>query len=264
MKTTRIVSILAFAGLFSFAIPPADGRPVSDPNNPHNLSYREGYTRTHATNPDQPGAKEICIFCHTPHSASKQGALWNRKDPTELKTFPLYDSNSLRIKGIPAAQYNSTADYPNGASKLCLSCHDGVIGIGTLLDREITMNRTMDEAKKPSGDLALDFNPVIDLSQTHPVSFVYSTAVRDELETLGRNFKIPTPDLRDSQERVQCTTCHNPHDDRGEYSDVTGDPVPPFWRIVSATPANSYDDLCKYCHGPIVEPYEHHTDAFHP
>lgn len=210
-----------------------------------------------------PGPRKICIFCHTPHSASKQGALWNRKDPTELKTFPLYDSNSLLIKGIPAAQYNSPTDYPNGASKLCLSCHDGVIGIGTLLDREITMNRTMDEAKVPSDNLALDFNPVIDLSQTHPISFVYSADVNAAIVAEGRdNFKIPNPDLRDSQERVQCTSCHNPHDDRGEYSDVTGDPVPPFWRIVSATPANSYDDLCKHCHGPIVDPDDHHTNAF--
>ena len=211
MKTTRIVSILAFVGLFSFAIPAADGRPVSDPNNPHNLSYREGYTRTHATNPDEPGAKEICIFCHTPHSASKQGALWNRQDPTDIKNFPLYDSTSLKIKDIAAAQYSTTADYPNGASKLCLSCHDGVIGIGTLLDREITMNRTMVDAQNLDPDPAIDFNPVIDLTTTHPVSFVFNQTVKD---AIGNKVQIPNPDLRDSQERVQCTICHNPHDDR--------------------------------------------------
>lgn len=254
MKTTRIVKALVFVGLFCFAIPAADGRPVSDPTNPHNLSFGASHGRTQATDDSQPGAKEICIFCHTPHSASKQGALWNRNDPGLMGSFPLYNSASLLIKDIPEAQYNSTADYPNGASKLCLSCHDGVTGIGTLLDRTLTMNHeTMADVPTTA-----TFDPVIDLELTHPVSFVYSTVVQQAIVAGGRaGFKIPSPDLRDSQQRVQCTTCHDPHDDRGQYADV-----PPFWRIVSATSANSYDDLCKHCHGPIVTSDAHHTVDF--
>ena len=257
MKTARIVTALTMLSAFCFAIPAADGRPVSDATNPHNLSFGATHGRTKAMDDTEPGATEICIFCHTPHSASKQGALWNRHDPNDSTDFPLYDSTSLKIKNIPAAQYNTTADYPNGATKLCLSCHDGVIGIGTLLDREITMtNEFMSGVEKVTTGTDV-FDPEIVLTNTHPVSFVYSSFVRDQLEILGRNFKIPSPDLRDSQERVQCTICHNPHDDRGEYVDV-----PPFWRIVSTTPANSYDDLCKHCHGPIVDSDDHHTDTF--
>lgn len=258
MKTTRIVSILAFVSLFSFAIPAADGRPVSHSENPHNLSYREGYTRTHATNPDQLGAKEICIFCHTPHSASKQGALWNRQDPALMDSFPLYDSGSLKIKNIDAAQYNTTADYPNGASKLCLSCHDGVTGIGTLLDRTLSMNNEfMSDVPTPA-----TFDPVIVLSLTHPVSFYYTEEVKNLIVGEGKsNFKLPTEPLRDSQERVQCTTCHNPHDDRFGLSYLET-PLPPFWRFDDTT-TDPYAKLCNQCHGTYEKlPGDHHTGTF--
>lgn len=257
MKTTRIVTVLAFVSFFSFAIPAADGRPVSNPNNPHNLSFGATHKRTKAME-TQAGAKEICIFCHTPHSASKQGALWNRQDPVLMGSFPLYDSGSLKIKNIPAAQYNTTADYPNGASKLCLSCHDGVTGIGTLLDRTLTMNHeTMENVTTTA-----TFDPVIDLSLTHPISFYYTTEVKDAIVAAGKpGFHLPTDPLRDSQERVQCTTCHDPHDDRAEIL-YLGNPIPPFWRF-SDTATDPYAKLCNQCHGNYGKlPDAHHTDTF--
>ncbi|OHB33718.1 MAG: hypothetical protein A2X84_02800 [Desulfuromonadaceae bacterium GWC2_58_13] len=243
------------SGLLILWIPLAQSRPVSDPSNPHNLSIGATHGRTQANDGSQFGADEICIFCHTPHSATALGPLWNRAEPDNMGSFPLYNSSSLKIKDIPAAQYNTT-DYPNGASKLCLSCHDGVTGIGTLLDRTITMNReTMSDVPTST-----TFDPVIDLELTHPVSFVFNDTVETAL--LGKA-SIPTdPDLRDSQERVQCTSCHDPHDDRGEaLYDSAG--VPPFWRIISTDPANSYTDLCNKCHGTFGIPSgDHHTADF--
>lgn len=256
MKTARIVTALALFSAFCFVIPAADGRPVSNPANPHNLSFGASHGRTQATDDSQPGAKEICIFCHTPHSASKQGALWNRNDPAG--PFALYNSTSLKIKAIPAAQYNTTADYPNGASKLCLSCHDGVTGIGTLLDRGLAMNHeTMSDVTTTA-----TFDPVIDLSLTHPVSFFYTTEVKDAIVAAGKSgFKLPTDPLRDSQERVQCTTCHNPHDDRSEIL-YLGNPIPPFWKF-SDTATDPYARLCNQCHGTYGKlPGDHHTATF--
>ena len=258
MKIARIVTALTWLSVFCFAVSAADARPVSDPANPHNLSFAATHGRTQATDDSQPGATEICIFCHTPHSASKQGALWNRKDPALLGAFPLYDSGSLKIKNIDAAQYNTTADYPNGASKLCLSCHDGVTGIGTLLDRELSMNHETMADVTPTAT----FDPVIDLSLTHPVSFFYTTEVRDAIIAAGKpGFKLPTDPLRDSQERVQCTTCHNPHDDRSELS-YLGTPLPPFWRLDDTT-TDPYVKLCNQCHGTYGKlPGDHHTETF--
>lgn len=255
MKTTRIVSILAFVGLFSLAVPAADGRPVSDPTNPHNLSFGATHGRTQATDDSQPGAREICIFCHTPHSASKQGALWNRNDPAG--PFSLYNSSTLQIKNIPEAQYNTTADYPNGASKLCLSCHDGVTGVGTLLDRTITLNHeTMADVPTTA-----TFDPVIDLELTHPVSFVFNGTVLAQIQVGKSGMSLPTLDLRDDQERVQCTTCHDPHDDRAEiFYNSAG--IPPFWRIATTT-QDPYTAICNECHPNAgVTSDNHHTVNF--
>jgi hypothetical protein len=207
-----------------------------------------------ATDGSQFGAKEICIFCHTPHSASAQGPLWNRTDPGG--PFVPYNSTSLKIKNIAAAQYDIDNYVPDGATRLCLSCHDGVTGIGTLLDRTITMNHETMSDVSPTAT----FDPVIDLELTHPVSFVFNATVETAL--LGKA-SIPTnPDLRDSQERVQCTSCHDPHDDRGEaIYNAAG--VPPFWRIISSDPADSYTDLCNKCHGTFgILPGDHHTADF--
>ena len=61
----------------------------------------------------------ICIFCHIPHQAiSAEPFLWNRSDPAE--PYLTYFSTTL------------TADVgqPTGASRMCLSCHDGTIALG--------------------------------------------------------------------------------------------------------------------------------------
>lgn len=59
---------------------------------------------------------QICIVCHTPHNSDVSVAdapLWNHEVSTALYT--LYSSPTL----------DATVNQPSGASKLCLSCHDG-------------------------------------------------------------------------------------------------------------------------------------------
>lgn len=250
--------LVMLVGLLELGVLPAQGLPVSDSDNPHNLSFGATHGRTRATDDTQPGAKEICIFCHTPHSASSQGALWNRQDPATFGSFPLYNSSTLVIKDIPEAQYNTiSADYPNGASKLCLSCHDGVTGIGTLLDRSITVNHeTMSDVPTTA-----TFDPVIDLTLTHPVSFIFNQTVLTAIQVEKPGMSLPTLDLRDDQDRVQCTTCHDPHDDRSEvvYNSVA---IPPFWRLATTT-EDPYTAVCNECHPNAgVTSDKHHTADF--
>ena len=75
------------------------------------------------------GTGEICVFCHTPHGADTSAAvpLWNRKlaAPTTYQTY-----NSLGTSSLDGA----TA--PVGSVSLaCLSCHDGVQAMNTMINQ---------------------------------------------------------------------------------------------------------------------------------
>src|SRR5690606_21340263 len=64
--------------------------------------------------------QRICIFCHTPHNADTtvvDAPLWNHA--VTNKTFQLY--NSPTFDAVPG--------QPQGASRLCLSCHDGTVAV---------------------------------------------------------------------------------------------------------------------------------------
>ena len=85
---------------------------------PHNLSVGgPGAVRA-------AGENQICIFCHTPHNATPVQPLWNRALP--VSSYKVYASNSLKAQ----------PGQPTGASKLCLSCHDGTIALGSVNSRQ--------------------------------------------------------------------------------------------------------------------------------
>jgi len=92
-------------------------------NTPHNLSV-SGPGTVKATSETQ-----VCVFCHTPHGAT-QGVtpLWNRQ--LSNQTYTPYTSSSLDANAI-----QGSLDQPGGSSKLCLSCHDGTIALGSVLSR---------------------------------------------------------------------------------------------------------------------------------
>jgi len=153
----------------------------------HNLSvYGPGPLR--AT-----GEKEVCVFCHTPHNANPRVPLWNHS-LSQVTNYTPYSSSTL----------NAVVGQPDGASKLCLSCHDGTVAVGLTGSRGvIQMIRTGAGGEIPPGPT----NLTTDLSNTHPVSFVPDTAHDPEI-------RLPPPGdpIRlDEAQKVQCTSCHNPH-----------------------------------------------------
>ncbi len=206
---------------------------------PHNLSS----LNTNATGIHAPadGENQICRFCHTPHGASNKGPLWNRRDPLGPNsdgTFPLYGQNSgrlgeIEIDDIPAAQYGG-ADYPNGATRLCLSCHDGVTAVGEVLNRGTIAN------------LSMSARGTIDLDTSHPVSFVYNNDVLGAIMGVPKKagqYTLPPQGMLDRQDRMQCTSCHDPHVDTraGAYT-------LPMWRMYSGNDNNDYEGTCQACH----------------
>lgn len=243
MRSTRIFTTLGF-GLLCLVAPVQTGGAVPDTmklgystsgtipgknSHPHNLSnISEGAIHATALETDQ-----ICIFCHTPHGSTPAASpLWNRQDP-QGGPFPLYgDLGTLQIDNIPAANY-TTVGYPNGATRMCMSCHDGTTAIGTVL------NGTSGTNIAPSLT-SMTANGTVNLATSHPVSFVYDGTVQT---ALGASFQLPPAGWRDSQNRMQCTTCHDPHTDTkgGTYN-------LPMWAKYSGVENTDYTTTCDACH----------------
>jgi predicted CXXCH cytochrome family protein len=160
----------------------------------------------------------ICVFCHIPHNASPAAPLWNRADPG-LNYIP-YTSST--VDALPG--------QPTGNSLLCLSCHDGTIALGELLSRDEVIAMTQGITTLPA-DRRTHLGT--DLSDDHPVSFDYTEALA------GSDGRLVSPSLLTEEVRLdrygqlQCTSCHDPHDDT--YSD--------FLVMDAANGA-----LCETCH----------------
>ncbi|OHB65418.1 MAG: hypothetical protein A2Y77_08820 [Planctomycetes bacterium RBG_13_62_9] len=130
-----------------------------------------------------------CDGCHVPHNAgSLPGVpLWNGNETTV--TFTMYSSSTLQA---------TMDNQPSGTSRLCLSCHDGA-----------NPNYLwMSDSRKFGAS---------DLVKSHPISFVYDSALASadgylkdpaQPSTLGRTI---AQDLLDAASKMQCTSCHDVH-----------------------------------------------------
>lgn len=220
----------------------APGPKFKDGGNKHNLSFSNTGVTYKASNASDPRGNQICIFCHTPHNAKPQTVLWNRNDTTQ--TFGHYSSNTLAIHTDDTARTSS--DYkaePNGSSRLCLSCHDGVTALGAVLNGDaIEVNN--DIFTVMGGAKVFDRAKIT--NSHHPVSFVYSASVRDRLNVLeGANtFKLPSnAKVRlDRDKRMQCITCHDPHQTQFDSTST------PFWVLGGNSATEAHDAVCLDCH----------------
>ncbi|MGB5817042.1 MAG: hypothetical protein WBI27_17775, partial [Thermoanaerobaculia bacterium] len=112
--------------------------------------------------------EEVCVFCHAPHRArSDIPYLWNREDSTA--NYQTYDSSTLR----------AAPGQPSGASKLCLSCHDGTIALGAVWNRTEEIPFVGDIRLMPDGKSKLG----TDLSDDHPVSIVYQKSAQPRTQS---------------------------------------------------------------------------------
>ena len=226
-------------------------------------SYSQSNTNTYKATDDptgNPKGQQICIFCHTPHSANVEGGapLWNRKFST--KVFQRYSgSSTFVIKNNTNAQYGS---QPDGSSKLCLSCHDGASNMGTLFDGSVIAMVGADViAAGPTS-----FNP--DSPSTnkmryghHPVSFVYNAAVASAINT-GKGLPVSTyafpPGISavklDKNSKIQCTTCHDAHQNQSDDTAFYSSPnntrkIAPFWVYGGGGSATvDQSAVCTACH----------------
>ena len=178
----------------------------------HNLSVSGPGDLRAATESD------ICIFCHAPHHATADGPLWNHKMSVVANYTPYY-SSTLKAK----------VDQPTGASKLCLSCHDGTVALGMVYSRSAAI------AMQPGANTISAGRALIgtDLSAHHPVSFNYDSALPNsellDAATLVQEVRL------DRNGQMQCTSCHDAHNN--QFGDF----------LVKNNTASA---LCLDCHAP--------------
>lgn len=222
--TTALVCILAFVA----------GQSQSIIDTPHNLSAGgPGAIRASSE-------QEVCIFCHAPHNASSVKPLWNRS--TSAATYTVYRSNALEAE----------PGQPTGASKMCLSCHDGTIALGSVVSRGQTIQMASGITTLPPGHSNLG----TDLSDDHPVSFRYDSSLASRKPGLLDPGSIP-PVLRlDHNQELQCTTCHDPHNNMHGNFLVMSNANAAMCRschTLSNTDIPQHAD-CAGCHQPHTAP----------
>jgi len=192
---------------------------------PHDLSSFSGTGNNYySTNQDQ-----ICIFCHTPHFASTtQTPLWNRTN--SAGPFDTYWSTTID------AYTQANTPEVSGVSKLCLSCHDGVTALNSLL-----YNGSMGAPTMANNDSLITGTADLDdgangLTNDHPVSFAYADAITGGDGELVASASLPAWAL-DETGKVQCSSCHDVH----KYgSDTAHQPFLNYSKQGSA--------LCLQCH----------------
>lgn len=215
---------------------------------------------------------QICVFCHTPHAANAAAPapLWNRS--LSSQTYTPYTSNSLDAQTIFGA-----LAQPGGSSKLCLSCHDGTMALGTVGVLGGKANVAVEglSAPMPAGPQGATSgftrNLGVDLRNDHPISFTYNDALATadgELRAMDGQQRHPAGDgsvigIRGPGSRpllplqptgtggagqVQCTTCHDPHLKAAKFLRLN--------RLQAATPSggafnSANDQICLGCHDKL-------------
>ena len=130
--------------------------------------------------------------------------LWSHTLSTAV--YKIYESSSLKAK----------VGQPTGSSKLCLSCHDGTVALTE------TITGGTGGAYISAGGANLG----TDLSDDHPISFVYSSGLSAEDSQIRPPVGLPEPLKLDRSGELQCTTCHDAHDNHyGNFLVMSNDGI---------------------------------------
>lgn len=222
LEKIRASGLVVLVLLFVLAhdSPPAGAARINDTK--HNLSVTgPGPIKASSEN-------RICIFCHTPHNGNPNTPLWNKE--LNSQNYQIYTGDASSPPPV-------IPNKPYGPTKLCLSCHDGTVALGSVLDTGTTPNGSGTR----SGVIAMNAaspgllsNFGTDLSNHHPVVFSYPQA--QALDTTGQlaDLDLLPPELTlGGPGNVHCTTCHEPHDNT--YGDFL-------------VMDNRFSALCTACH----------------
>ncbi len=192
MKSTRHVPFILLASCLAFIVTVINAHSDTILNSKHDLSV---------TGPGPIKASmesEVCLFCHTPHRGTGETPLWNHT--LSSATYTPYDSSTMK----------AAVGQPTGASKLCLSCHDGTVALGMIKSRATPINMSSGVSAMPPGSANLG----TDLSDDHPISFTFDAALASANGQLNPPSTLNGKVRLDHNNQMQCTSCHEPHNDQ--------------------------------------------------
>ncbi len=173
-------------------------------------------------------AQEVCIRCHTPKVTQQIRPLW---DP----------ESSLPATDLISKQ-SASSGRPTGASKQCLVCHDGMIAQGNI----VLTARKIESAERLTTLHAGKGSFLNDLSDDHPISFKFDAALTAKNTKLRDPGSLTGPVHLDKRGEMQCTSCHNPHDNSNSKFLVT---------------SNANSQLCNSCHRVGTTTVVHHMEC---
>lgn len=149
--------------------------------------------------------RDMCLPCHAPHLVETPAPLLDR-EPASTQPMRSYQTLGVEL---------------DGASVLCLSCHDGVIAMDVYTASHAThLASQLGNSRLPVGGLA-----------GHPVGIAYPVGRLDynAPAAVASHGGMKLPDGR-----IQCTSCHDPHN--------TGNHRKFLWI------SNERSRLCLACH----------------
>jgi hypothetical protein len=206
------------------------------------------------TDPSDPAT--VCGTCHTPHHAdSTVVPLWSHQ--TTASTFTMYNNANVSVANLQA-----TVDaQPAGPSKACLSCHDGTVAINTYGGVGYYTTHGTATTITNSANLGTD------LTHSHPISLGYTPAIvgpgvgQDKWLWNPNTTAVLTPAsgtfvagndmtvngfLLGGNNRLECTSCHDVHNQIGTPYDIVNNPK--LVKIVGVDGSGDGSLLCRSCH----------------
>jgi hypothetical protein len=243
MKGKILAVLVAVAAI---ALLSAGAAQASITSTKHNLSST-GTGTMHASAGQQNG--EICVWCHTPHAAniSFVGApLWNKAVPSGT-----YTPYGTTVGG-------TVVGAPSNSSKACLSCHDGVNAVNSIVNQAGSGGVVAGGYNVAFGITSAGTGTYIpatwssdigtDLRDDHPVSITYTpgNASLNPTTTAFGTKTIATAMLKGTlNNQLECGSCHDPHVAANDTSGLGGQAAGPMFLRIS----NTNSALCLVCHG---------------
>ena len=180
-----------------------------------------------------------------PHPAQRHPRPAALEPSLPVNAYKTYTSNSL--KALPG--------QPTGKSKLCLSCHDGTIALGSVNSRNQPIQMAGGITTIPAGSKT---NLGTDLSDDHPISFSYDSDLVDQ-EPQAQNPRAfsPPPCNSTPNKELQCTTCHDAHNNQyGNFLVCHQHQLRPLQHLPhhGHSPTITQHTTCNNCHKTHTAP----------